>query len=261
MRAEGGEGSSWSSEASAGEPAVLDVAGAPGAGGGAPDTETLRCPELPGEKLVLAGEHCVDENEVTAAHYQEFVDGEPSLEAQPLECVGNLSFTNGCKFTDPAKQPVRCVDWCDARAYCASVGKRLCGAIDGGPTPYDAPPDSSEAQWYAACSHGGERAYPYGDDYDAQACWGAERPAAGAMTVKSASGCVGGYDGLFDMSGGMAEWVDSCSAAAGMSDSCRIRGGSSSATSEQLRCDRHDATPRNTTSNYIGFRCCADAVH
>jgi formylglycine-generating enzyme len=260
-RAEGGDGAGLAGETSAGQPSVLDAAGA--AAGGAPlgSTASLRCPDLRGEKLVLAGEHCIDENEVTAAHYQAFVDEEPSLDAQPLECLGNLSFANGCKFAEPAKQPVRCVDWCDAHAYCASVGKRLCGSINGGATPYDAPPDSLEDQWYSACSHGGQRAYPYGGEYDAQACWGAEQPTAGTMTVKSASGCEGGYEGLFDMSGAMAEWVDSCSAAAGLTDSCRIRGGSSSANADQLRCDRHAATPRNTTSNYIGFRCCADAIH
>jgi Sulfatase-modifying factor enzyme 1 len=28
--------------------------------------------------------------------------------------------------------PVACVDWCDAFAYCRSIGKRLCGAFGGG---------------------------------------------------------------------------------------------------------------------------------
>jgi formylglycine-generating enzyme required for sulfatase activity len=79
----------------------------------------------------------------------------------------------------------------------------------------------------------------------------------GSAGVKSASGCVGGYDGVFDMSGGVAEWVDSCNGAKGMTDACHIRGGSYSATSEQLRCDWQSASARNTSSNFIGFRCCA----
>jgi formylglycine-generating enzyme len=87
---------------------------------------------------------------------------------------------------------------------------------------------------------------------------GADRPAAFALTVKSADNCVGGFAGLFDMSGGMAEWVDSCIGEDGMADACRIRGGSISGTAEQLRCDWQDATARSTSSSYIGFRCCAD---
>jgi formylglycine-generating enzyme required for sulfatase activity len=157
---------------------------------------------------------------------------------------------------------VRCVDWCDAHAYCQSVGKRLCGANSAAAPgmPYDAPVAALDNQWYSACSHGGEVVYPYGDAYNATACWGADRPPTGAPTVKSAPGCVGGYQGLWDMSGGLAEWVDSCNAEKGMGDACHIRGGSFSGTAEQLRCDWQSGTPRNTTSNYIGFRCCAAAL-
>lgn len=228
--------------------------------GGAPST-VATCPKLPGEALVLAGKFCIDETEVTAAHYLAFAKTNPDPGKQPPECLGNTSFQNGCEFPQPEKQPVRCVDWCDARAYCESVGKHLCGssaAPAAGATPYDAPAAALENQWYAACSHDGERAYPYGDAYDGAACWGVDRPLVGTAAVKSASACEGGYLGLFDMSGGVAEWVDSCSAAKGLSDACHIRGGSYTATSEQLRCDWQGATARDTSSHYIGFRCCAE---
>lgn len=242
----------------AGAPAVIANAGMAGSGGSAPVNAT--CPALPGAKLVLAGSFCIDETEVTAAQYQVFLQSGPSVLEQPYECMGNLTFQHGCEFTDPGKQPVRCVDWCDARAYCERVGKHLCGSSEGAGTamPYDAPPTAPDNQWYAACSHGGEVAYPYGDVYNDTACWGADRPAAGAVGVKSASECVGGYEGLWDMSGGVAEWVDSCNAEKGMSDACHIRGGSYTGTADQLRCDWQSATPRDTSSNYIGIRCCAD---
>lgn len=209
---------------------------------------------------MLAGKFCIDETEVTAAHYLAFAKTNPDPSKQPPECLGNTSFQNGCEFPQPEKQPVRCVDWCDARAYCESVGKHLCGssaAPAAGASPYDAPAAALENQWYAACSHDGEHAYPYGDAYDGAACWGADRPLVGTAAVKSASACEGGYLGLFDMSGSVAEWVDSCSAAKGLSDACHIRGGSYTATSEQLRCDWQGATSRDTSSHYIGFRCCA----
>jgi hypothetical protein len=247
------------SGAPGGAPTTIDAAGMAGSPLEPEPNGPLRCPVLPGEKLVLVGEHCIDENEVTAAHYQAFVDEKPSLAEQTVACAGNLTFATGCKFTDPEKQPVRCIDWCDAYAYCASVGKRLCGSSEGGSMPFDATADDASDQWYAACSHHGALTYPYGEDYDPKACWGADNPVPGTLTVKSAPQCEGGYEGVFDLSGGMAEWVDSCSADKGPTDACRIRGGSMSATAEQQRCDRYDATPRSTTSNYIGFRCCADA--
>jgi formylglycine-generating enzyme required for sulfatase activity len=241
---------------------AVDSAGAPGAAGAPSVVGAGACPTLLGEKLIQANGFCIDENEVTAAHYQEFVASHPSLADQPAACAGNTTFANACKTTSPAKEPVSCVDWCDAHAYCKSVGKRLCGTANtvGGAMPYDAPVTAPDNQWYAACSHDGERVYPYGDQYDSSACWSGDRPPSGAVTVKTASGCVGGYEGLSDMSGGLAEWVDSCSAEKGMADACHIRGGSFSGTAEQLRCDWESGTPRSTTSNYIGFRCCAELV-
>jgi formylglycine-generating enzyme required for sulfatase activity len=139
------------------------------------------------------------------------------------------------------------------------VGKRLCGAIEGGASAFEAPAASNDSQWYSACSRAGTLIYPYGDEYDATACWGADRPNT-ALAVKSAEACVGGYEGLWDMSGNLAEWVDSCSGETGPTDACHIRGGSLSASAEQLRCDGESATARSTSSNYIGFRCCAALV-
>ncbi len=260
--------SSTGSKASGGS--ASDEGGAPSSGGsdggggsqgGASVLTAAVCPDLRGEKLVLAGSFCIDATEVTVASYQAFVDSKPSVAEQPYACLGNATFANACPATNPTKEPVRCVDWCDARAYCASVGKRLCGAdatSDGGAMPFEAPATAAENQWYSACSHAGELTYPYGDSYAESACWGATHPPVGALAVKAAASCTGGYTGLFDMSGGLAEWVDSCNAEKGMGDGCRIRGGSYAATPEQMRCDWQSASPRDTVSNYIGIRCCAD---
>lgn len=257
-------GDSGDSGDAGGAPSVVDSAGAPGVSGSAGGPPVViganGCPELGGEKLVLADGFCIDQNEVTTAHYQAFVDSHPSVAEQPAECVKNTTFANNCKAADPEKQPQRCVDWCDAHAYCKSVGKRLCGATKGGAMAYDAAVISTDNQWYMACSHGGKVAYPYGNDYDSAACWSADRPPVTVLTVRSASACVGGYEDLWDMSGGLAEWVDSCSGASGGGDACHIRGGSFSGSSEELRCDWQSGTPRETSSNYIGFRCCADIV-
>lgn len=228
------------------------------AGGAA--AEPGKCPSLAGEKLVRAGSFCIDENEVTVEHYRAFVDSKPDVTAQPSVCAWNSTFANGCKATSPEKEPQRCVDWCDARAYCESVGKHLCGSTSSatGAMPFDVAATAAGSEWYGACSHDGQVVYPYGNEYDGSACWGADRPSNVPITVRSATACVGGYEGLWDMSGSLAEWIDSCAAEKGAADACHIRGGSSSGTAAELRCDWQSATPRNTTSSYIGFRCCAD---
>ena len=67
--------------------------------------------------------------------------------------------------------------------------------------------------------------------------------------------------GLFDMSGNVAEWENSCNASAGASDTCLARGGSfdSANGSASLTCATSAAQPgmpRNTTAADLGFRCC-----
>ena len=79
----------------------------------------------------------------------------------------------------------------------------------------------------------------------------------GAQLVGSMNGCqssVSGYAGVYDLSGNVEEWEDSCDA-----NSCRLRGGSfSSISSDTLCCDASDNASRDTSLNYYGFRCCAD---
>jgi formylglycine-generating enzyme required for sulfatase activity len=89
------------------------------------------------------------------------------------------------------------------------------------------------------------------------------------------------------MSGNVWEWEDSCDAASGDSDTCRVRGGSFSSSPELLKCSADStkiqvsaanaqdsgaqddggqdgatqdgglrAITRKTTATDIGFRCC-----
>jgi sulfatase modifying factor 1 len=153
------------------------------------------------------------------------------------------------------------VDWCDAYAYCAYAGKRLCGAIAGGPSTLASLADKNVDAWYSACSGGGAKTYPYGSTYSTGTCNDYEGKANGTRAVASYSGCVGGYPGIFDMAGNAYEWEDACAVSVGPSDGCIIRGGSwyfSGAKYGHCADYFNDYTvKRSDAFNDTGFRCCS----
>ena len=189
--------------------------------------------------------------------YAEFLEGLDQLAPQPAYCAWNASFEPQADNTanDP-NLPVVGVDFCDARAYCEWAGKRLCGKIGGGATAFDAFDDSSESQWFAACTAGGTRFFPYGNEYDGSLCNGVDY-GAGALIPVGTSECEGGYDGIFDMSGNAWEWENACDGADGVTDQCRLRSGEFSNPEGFLRCDYGAFfIGRDFVSNTIGIRCC-----
>jgi formylglycine-generating enzyme required for sulfatase activity len=70
--------------------------------------------------------------------------------------------------------------------------------------------------------------------------------------------CEGGYRGLFDLSGNVSEWEDSCESPSGSGDVCRIRGGSVDDFNQGLSCGSDYADPRSAVGGGLGFRCCAE---
>ena len=167
-----------------------------------------------------------------------------------------------CEWPPEAKgnHPVVCVDWCDAYAYCQAVDKRLCGKVGGGKNGYTDFADASKSQWYAACSSGGKYDYPYGNTFEGQTCNGKNKGLETTSEVGSLSGCrsyAAGYAGVYDMSGNVLEWEDSCDAGIGLTDRCRVRGGSFMNNFLNLRCDYEDFDSRESRLDVIGFRCCS----
>src|SRR5262249_49659164 len=159
--------------------------------------------------------------EVTRGDYFAFLiavgDPDSGSIAQPVECSWNTSFEPTQEWppkTDSDRLPVVGVDWCDARAYCSWAGKRLCGKR-AGVTLTEAERNSAVDMWHVACAGPGGQEYPYGSQYEPTACNGPDLDAGAPLPVKSSPHCEGGYSGLFDMSGNVAEWIDACQATTG----------------------------------------------
>ena len=68
---------------------------------------------------------------------------------------------------------------------------------------------------------------------------------------------MAGYTGVYDLSGNVWEWEDSCDGATGQSDICRLRGGAFGVNYAGLRCGLDFDFARNYHGDDLGFRCCA----
>ncbi len=220
----------------------------------------------------LPGGYCMDRTEVTRGQYAAWLATHPSLAGQPPACEFNQTFdpdatcmADAAVYKGPHadQHPQTCVDWCDATAYCRGVGKRLCGGIGGGALEFTAWNDASKSQWYAACSSGGTRSYPYGDTYEPTTCNGKDAAKGFSVEVGTMAGCqsdVAGYEGVYDLSGNAVEFEDSCL----VEDDppwpgtwCNIRGGGFMEDQPAMACDAVPFAMRvHDVARSVGFRCC-----
>jgi formylglycine-generating enzyme required for sulfatase activity len=226
------------------------------------DVDTIECPSGKGPEMVpvrsAAGTFCIDSTEVTEGQYRAF---SALQDAQwPDACDWNAGEVrpNPESWGDAAAVQV---NWCQAAAFCTWAGKRLCGKIGGGPTP---PGERTLAtsQWFAACSGGGANVYPYGANFDPIACntAGVE---GGVVSVASFPRCRAGDAAIFDLSGNLAEWEDSCDSntddAGVRADMCYVRGGAYLSGADDAWCNlgRGIAWGRRDDNYFTGIRCCS----
>ncbi|MFT6399859.1 MAG: sulfatase activating formylglycine-generating enzyme [Bradymonadia bacterium] len=113
-----------------------------------------------------------------------------------------------------------------AATHCAERGRRLC----------------AEQEWEAACRGPAGQLYPYGDEFDPEACVvGASR----ARSVGNANSCRSGF-GAYDMSGNAAEWVDGP----------LMKGGDFASDAFGARCGAR-ARAAAAEESLSGVRCCS----
>jgi len=207
----------------------------------------------------------IDVTEVTQGQYDSWLATTPALPAgNNADCGYVASYAEqgaGYSGTDADHHPVVFVDWCDAYAYCQGVGKRLCGSHGGGSSSYASYADTTQSQWYSACSSGGTNAYPYGNTYQTGYCNGSDYGPDQSVLVGSMANCVTlttGYAGVYDLSGNIAEWEDSCKST-GKASACHIRGGSFlyDLGMNSMPCGAGVGTSRGYVDDYVGFRCCS----
>jgi len=226
------------------------------------------CPGSGGRGMVRLKEgYCIDSTEVTRADYQAWLATSPSVRDQnQTDCGWNTSFAPDasclgdayvCQGSGCQDHPQVCINWCDAYAYCQSVGKRMCGKIGGGTIDFDDVTNPALSQWHNACTSHGQNIYPYGNTYDGQACNSKDRGVGTTVPVASLTGCqsgVTGYAGVYDLGGNAWEWEDSCSGTADTAN-CHLRG--STFMSDAKRCDDWGYTLRNNAYATFGIRCCS----
>ncbi len=227
---------------------------------------TIDCGACPDTPMIdgPGGAYRIDATETTVAEYSAFeaVDFDPVLLspecAWKVDLGGFVPEAWDAQLMGDLDLPVTGVDWCDAQSYCNWTGRRLCGQIGGGPDIYDQLSDPN-SEWFAACSDAGTQTYPYGNNYQAQACNGVDLGVAGLTPVGSLPACEGGLTDLFDMSGNVWEWTNTCLADPMLDDieqNCRRRGGSWFSTSFVLRCAVDSVRTRGYRADNTGIRCC-----
>ncbi len=230
-------------------------ADAAGQDGAAPSCGGIHGPAM---VPVFGAGFCIDATEVTGDQYRAF-------RAAVTDEIGRL--TTDCawytslapEFDSPGELPITFVDLCDARAYCAWAGKRLCGRISGGALADANETRSPDDAWHRACTGGdAENVFPYGPVFVPGRCNGGEdAKTEEPRAVGAADACQGAVPGVFDLSGNVREWVDACEPGTSGSRACLTRGGAFYDVEGTLACGNRQTYPAETRNPGVGFRCCS----
>lgn len=218
----GGAGAAGAASSAGGAAGAAPTAGAGGSGTGgvagapmalAPCNERCGRPECPCPKggwvSLTDGTHTyrIAKTEVLKGEYAAFLaSGAQPAMPQALcaeKAEGHaIPATPDCRWDLPAnaEEAVQCADFCDAFAFCAWAGGRLCGDGTGTATPDQY---GSCDEWKFACSPDG-KPYPYGDFIDGDIC---NYQSGGGIAKKGAYEKCVTKAGVEQISGNVSEWL------------------------------------------------------
>lgn len=162
-------------------------------------------------------------------------------------------------------KPIRCIDWCDAKAYCEWLDGSLCGSI---PVSVGTMEPIGSDDWRFTCAGPDLAVFPYGDaarpgacnlDQTRDACAGTELSPCGPYAAGQAAECVA-PNGAVDLLGNVAEWVLPCQLGASTpaDANCLRKGGSFADASATTTCNvgSLSSAKRSARDPYTGMRCC-----
>ncbi|MDB4936768.1 MAG: Serine/threonine kinase [Labilithrix sp.] len=257
-------------ETSTGDGAAIVEAGDGSSSAGDGGDAATVCPTGRGPNMVRItdanGAFCIDSTEVTQAQFNVFI-ADTARPTPPNVCTYRTTYGGAMRANDAL--PVVDVDWCEAWMFCKWAGKRLCGSRNGVVINDFGPASNAQvSEWFAACSHSGTNKYPYGDTSTPTTCNSCDRTGscmsnAPRVPVASLAGCQGGYPGIFDMTGNVAEWEDDCDVkgTAPENDQCPPRGKDTSSAASNSTCAISELPSfnlRQQANAVTGIRCCAN---
>jgi hypothetical protein len=169
----------------------------------------------------------IDRTEVTVSDYTEWLEKDPSPAWDATLCAWKgpsatpAQPSASCPIPadeqnpyDPSL-PIRCIDWCDASAFCSYYGERLCWSGNNG-TQVGTYPDLPEPdEWGGACSGLEDNLFPYGNTYEVQACrigtngdcLSPPNDGCGPLAPDTYPDCISPV-GALDMIGNVREWIN-----------------------------------------------------
>ncbi len=159
--------------------------------------------EKPPHKVIITRAFYIDRTEVTAGNYNKCVNAHqctPSgVHGPNVDDAVIAKYAPSCTGSDPSneRKPINCIDFAQAEAYCAFVGKRL-------PT---------EAEWEYAARGTDERIYPWGNTNPTCTMGNFGRNAGECGNRPRGTTEVGAFPqyaspfGALDMAGNVWEWV------------------------------------------------------
>lgn len=205
-----------------------------------PGTQRADMVEIPpagAGKYASVGAFSLDRTEVTVASYRACVNASEC--AAPSRTSTDNDRDNSCNWNSPGREdhPVNCVNWSEAKRYCAWLGKRL-------PT---------QLEWEYAASGPTGLIYPWGNERPTnQLCWKRGKSPGTTCPVGSSIGDTSPF-GAVDMAGNVREWATSSTLHRGV-----LLGGSCWREDPETVKNTYVSTIEPTKGNSSsGFRCAA----